>query len=146
MDPTATDAGATRDCGPRVPARRGEMPGPARMTAEMPAPAGMTAEMLAAAGMAAEMRGPSPAAMATTVASPVASPVATPMTAAFWACQRETRQRNRENGDRNDAEQSHGGPSMHVPFRKRGAPGPGSPARTRVVAQDADPVRYNPVG
>ena len=140
MRPTATDAGATRDCDPRVPARRGEMPGPAVMTAEMPAPR-MTAEMLAPPDGRRNARA-LPAAMATTVTTPMATAV----TAAFWACQRETRQRNRKNGDRNDAEQSHGGPSMHVPFRKRGAPGPGSPARTRVVAQDADPVRYNPVG
>ncbi len=51
MRPTATDAGATRDYDPRVPARRSKMPGPAVMTAEMPAPAGMTAEMFAAAGV-----------------------------------------------------------------------------------------------
>jgi hypothetical protein len=103
MRPTATDAGTTRDCDPRVPARRGKMP--AVMTADMPAPAGMTAEMFAATGMAAEMSVPSPAGtMATTVAAPMATTVATPMTAAaFWARQRETRQRNRENGDRNDA-------------------------------------------
>ena len=82
MRPTAADAGATRDCDPRVPARRGKTP------------AVMTAEMLAATGMATEMCVPSPAGtMATTVAAPVATPVATPMTAAaaFWACQRETR-------------------------------------------------------
>jgi hypothetical protein len=92
MRPTA--AGAARDCDPRVPARR-----------EMPGPAVVAAEMLAPAGMAAEMRAPSPAvatAMAAAVATTMATAVAT-TAAAFWACQREARQRNRENCDRNDA-------------------------------------------
>jgi len=68
MRPTATDAGATRGCDPRVPARRSKMPGPAVMTAEM--------------------RVPSPA---VTVAPTVTTPMAAAVTAAFWAGQRETR-------------------------------------------------------
>jgi hypothetical protein len=111
MRRTANVAGATRDCAPRVPARRGEMPAPAAMSAEVFATAMMAAEMLTSAGGAAGMRAPSPAVtMATTV------------TAAFWAGQRQARQRNREDCDGNDAKKSHGGCSMRVPFGKRGRP------------------------
>ena len=123
MRPTATAAGATYDCAPRVPARRGEIPAPAAMTAEMPAPAAMSAEVFATAVMAAEMftsaggaadmRAPSPAVTMATAAT---------VTAAFWAGQRQARQRNRKDCDGNDAKKSHGGCSMHVPCGKRGRP------------------------
>jgi len=48
------------------------------------------------------MHAPSPA-VATSMATAVTTTMATAVTAAFWACQREAGQRNRENSDRNDA-------------------------------------------